>query len=168
MRRAAYHTWVVSLTLMLSAGCGPRLDGAGGAPITSLHPDLGLAIELPAIWGDHYLVEQFSAPHARAVAPLAQHALVFSYLPRATDAIRQPLMRILIFAPADWDIVSRDPSATVGESLGSDTSRVWVLWLPHGNPYPEGSEDYELFAQLRFDAEQARQAIRVDRTAAAR
>lgn len=167
MTRAALALLVAALACGKSADSGPprppsaadvlaEVEAAKSLPTDRyVSTTAGFDLDLPGIWKGRYRPEE-----RRDTTSGARLEVLFNFVPDSgSKAPSFSLMTMRIFTRAAWKAASPPGSLPIGSVVGESGDDVFVLSLPHANPYPTGSPEAAAYDRLIISIAQGGQQV---------
>lgn len=158
---------VLAMGCVLLAGCGPASNIALDTVLTSpartryVDENLGYALQLPARWvPDRYRVQTYSDGEAAAHQLGALSVVDFAYLPADEKLEEATLLRLMVYAEADWTDLTGERGFLPGEVLGRFGGRVYVAAVSRKQPYPADTADADTYREMLPTVDQLRAGLR--------
>ena len=158
----------VALVFGSSLACDrtePRWAGPQQPPMSAAavyeSPEAGFSFALPYAWQGGYRIEARHGADAEGLAPGARHAVTFHYVPLASAVPEQVLLRVLVFGRADWETIEKARGPQAGMEVGERGDVVYVVSVPQGNPFDEGSADRTRYGAMLLSSDQVKQAFTI-------
>jgi hypothetical protein len=162
--RAFWRLAGFGLIVMALAACdgerrpaGPQDPGLSSQVVYE-HPEGRFSVAVPRTWQGGYRIDAVSGAAAQARQPMAQHVVIFYYVPLAAATPEQALVTLSVFKPRDWASLEAGPPAP-GTVVAHDTERVVVAMVPTRNPFDPASADARRFDAMRLTDQLVRSAV---------
>lgn len=125
-------------------------------PERYVSPTAGFDLTLPGSWTGRY-----RAVERKDTTAGARLAVEFRYLPDSgSRAPSHTLVTIRVFSKAAWARAST-PTNPIGAPLGERGDDVFVLSLPHENPYPASSREAPMYDRLIISLSQGGRQVQL-------